>query len=154
MDFRAQAKRYIISGLSVLAAVLMLSATALAASSAVVPCDQVGRDLKSLEVPVEALTVDAVDHVPTDHNAVDPAAIDEESAVTDSVAPILYLTPRMTNILRDMFGAAPEDLPPETPGQPSSSPLADSDQQSDPIEPADAGNEASDLPRYQQHCDR
>ena len=81
MDFRVQPKRTIISGLSVLAAVLMLSAPAHAASRFVVPCEQVSRELKSLELPVNALTVDVVDHTPTD-----PDAVDEQSVITDSVA--------------------------------------------------------------------
>lgn len=145
MDFRIHPKQTIISGLSVLAVVLMLSAPAHAASRFVVPCDQVGRELKSLELPVNALTVDVVDHTPTD-----PDAIDEQSAITDSVAPVLYLTPRVANILRDVFGTTAEELPDERPAQPSSSPLADSDRKSDAVEPADTGNETSDLPRFQQ----
>ena len=63
MGFRAQPMRTITSGLSVLAAALMLNATAYAASGALDPCDQADRNLKSLEVPVTALTVDVVDHV-------------------------------------------------------------------------------------------
>ena len=148
MDFRFQPKRYIISGLSVLAATLMLSSTTHAATSAVIPCEQVGRDLKSLEVPVDALTVDKVDHVPTD-----TAAFDAQSAVTDAVVPILNLTPRITNILRDVFGTT-EELSPDTPQQPSSSPLADSDENSDAAKPADAGIETSDLPQFRQQMYR
>jgi hypothetical protein len=134
-----------ISGLSVLAAVLMLSATAHAASSFIVPCDQVGRDLKSLAVPVDALTVDVVDHIPTN-----PDAIDEQSAITDSVAPVLYLTPRVTNILRDVFGMTAEELTQQTPQHPSSSPLAGSDKKSAASDAADAAVETSELPRPQQ----
>lgn len=149
MDFRIHPKQAIISGLSVLAVVLMLSAPAHAASRFIVPCDQVGRELKSLELPVNALTVDVVDLTPTD-----PNAIDEQSVITDSVAPVLYLTPRVANILRDVFGTTaeelPQELPDERPAQPSSSPLADSDRKSDAVEPADTGNETSDLPRFQQ----
>ena len=154
MDFRTQLMRYIISGLSALAAALMLSATALAANSAVVPCDQVSRNLKSLEVPVQALTANAVEHVPTDRHAVEHDAIDAESHLTDADAPILFLTPRVTIILRDVFGATTEDLPAEMPQRPSSSPLADSDSPADSIEPAAAVIETSDLPHYQQQMFR
>lgn len=151
MDFRVQPTRIIISGLSVLAATLMLNATARAASSPANPCELAGRDLKSLAVPADALTVDLVDHVPTD-----PAAIDEQSAVADPdpVAPILYLTPRVTNILRDVFGMSAADLPAETPEQTSSSPLADSDENSDAAEPAEAAPETNDLSRFQQQMFR
>lgn len=153
MDFRVQLKRTIISGSSALAAVLMLSAPAHAASRFVVPCDQVGRELKSLELPVNALTVDVVDLTPTD-----PNAIDEQSVITDSVAPVLYLTPRVANILRDVFGTTieelPQELPDDRPAQPSSSPFADSDQKSDAVEPADTGNETSELPHFQKQMFR
>jgi hypothetical protein len=153
VDFRVQLKRTIISGSSALAAVLMLSAPAHAASRFVVPCDQVGRELKSLALPVNALTVDVVDHTPTD-----PNAIDEQSVITDSVAPVLYLTPRVANILRDVFGTTieelPQELPDDRPAQPSSSPFADSDQKSDAVEPADTGNETSELPHFQKQMFR
>ncbi len=154
MDCRVQLMRYIISGLSALSAALMLSATALAASSTVVPCDQISRNLKSLEVPVDALTVNAVEHIPTDRHAVDPNASGAASHLPDAEAPILYLTPRVTNILRDVFGAATEELPAEIPKQPSSSPLADSEELADYTEPVDAVNETNDLPHYQRQMFR
>jgi len=145
VEFRVQPKRTIISGVSVLAANLMLNASAHAASTAVYPCDQVGRDLQSLEVPVGELTLDVVDHVPTD-----PAAIDDQSAITDSVAPVLFLTPRVTNIVDDVFRTASDKLPRETPEQPSSSPLAGSDEKSDPIETLDEESEAGVLSRFRR----
>ncbi len=145
VEFRVQPKRTIISGLSVLTATLMLNASAHAASTAVYPCEQVGRDLQSLEVPVGKLTLAVVDHVPSD-----PAAIDEQSVITDSVAPILYLTPRVTNIVDDVFRDASEKLPQETPEQPSSSPFAGSDEKSDPIEALDGESEAGVLPPFQR----
>ena len=154
MDFRTQLTRYIMSGLSALAAALMLSATALAASNSVVPCDQISRNLKSLEVTVEALTVDAVEHGPIDRRAVDPNAIDAESHLTDAEVPILYLTPRVTNILRDVFGVTTEDRPSDMPKQPTYSPLADSEALAESIETADAVNETSDLPHYQRQMFR
>jgi hypothetical protein len=94
---------------------------------------------------VGELTLDVVDHIPTD-----PAAIDEQSAITDSVAPILYLTPRVTNIVDDVFQTASDNFPQETPEQPSSSPLAGSDEKSDPIEALDEESEAGVLPRFQR----
>ena len=127
----------------------MSSATAHAASSSVTPCDQVGRDLQCLKVPVEAMTVDEVDHVP-----VDPQTIDEPSAETDALAPILHLTPRVTNILRDVFGTVTEEPVPDTSPHTSSSPLADSDENENDVEPADAEIERSELPRFQQQMFR
>ena len=149
MGIRVQPKRYIISGLSVLAAALMSSASAHAASNSVVPCDQVGRDLKSLEVPVNTLPVDVVDHTPIDPDSLNEALVD-----SDSAAPILDLTPRVTNILRDVFGTTNEELIQEKTTQPSSSPLADSVEKSDEVEPAEAENERNDLPRFQRQMFR
>ena len=149
MEFRVQPKRTIISSLLMLAAALMLNATAHAASTSAYPCDQVGRDLQSLEVPVGELTLAEVDHVPTD-----PAAIDEQSAITDSVAPILYLTPRVTNIVDDVFRTTSEKLSQETPQNPSSSPLAGSDEKSDLVETLDDEREAGVLPRFQRQMFR
>ena len=157
MDSGTQQIRYIISGLPVLAASLLLSATAFAASPSMVPCDEVGRDLKSLEVPATALPVDRVDHAPADPVAANPDAIDEQASVTDSVAPILYLTPRVTSIVRDVFGTTSEELPVQTLRQPSTSPVApvaDADQKAESVESADLENESSDLRRFQQQMYR
>lgn len=154
MDSRTQQIRYIISGLPVLAACLLLSSASFAASPSIVPCDQVGRDLKSLEVPATALTVDRVDHPPADPVAANPDAIDEQTAVTDSIAPILYLTPRVSSIVRDVFGTPSEELPEQTPLQPSTSPVADTDQKAESVESADVENDSSDLPRFQQQMYR
>ena len=100
------------------------------------------------------MTLAVVDRAPMNPVAADPDAIDEQTAVTDSVAPVLYLTPRVTNILRDVFGTAAEELPLETPEQPSSSPVAGSEDPSDAVEPADAGNATRDLPRFQRQMFR
>jgi hypothetical protein len=149
VDFRAQPKQHIISGLTVLAAALIWSASSHAASNSVVPCDQVGRDLKSLEVQVDALPIHVVDHVPIDTDSLDQARTDNDSA-----APVLNLTPRVTNILRDVFDATYEELTGETQSQPSSSPLADSDEVLDEVEPADTEANRSDLPRFHRQMFR
>jgi hypothetical protein len=149
VGFRAQAKRYIITGLSVLATILMSGTMAHAASNSVVPCDQVGRDLKSLEVAVDTLPVVEVDHTP-----IDPDSLDEPRADTASATPVLDLTPRVTNILREVFGTTNEELPQETSPQPSSSPVADSDQESSASVPADTEIERNELPRFQQQMFR
>lgn len=145
MDFRAQLKQFLIPGLPVFAAALLLSATSQAATNAVIPCEQVGRDLQSLSVPVAEMTVDLVDHVP-----VDPELIDEEPAVRESVAPVLDLGPRVTNILRDVFGATNDELLQESSEQASSSPVADSDENKDVAEVSDVTVEKTQLPRFQR----
>ena len=157
MDSSTQQIRYIISGLPMLAASLLLSSASLAASPSIVPCDQVSRDLKSLEVPAAALTVDRVDHAPADPVAANPDSIDEQTSFTDSVAPILYLTPRVTNIVRDVFGTTSEELTEEAARQPSTSPgapMAGADQKAEKVESSDVEYETSDLPRFQQQMYR
>jgi len=154
VDFRTQLLRFIESGLTALAATLMLSATAFAATGAGVPCDQVSRNLKSLEVPAAALTVNAIEHIAADHLDVESDTIDAETHAVDAEAPLLYLTPRVTNILRDVFGTVADDLQTEILKQPSSSPLAGREEPTDSVEPADATIEPGDVPRYQQQMFR
>lgn len=159
VDFRTQTTQYVLSGLPALAATLLLSASAVAASNSRMPCAQVGRDLKSLEITVEALTLTAVDHVPIAQNAAKPNTPDGESHVTESEIPYLYLTPRVTSILRDVFGTTAEDLspalPPVKPKLRSSSPLADSEETADSATvPDDVAIESDDMPRYKRQMYR
>lgn len=157
MNSNTQHIRYTISGLPVLAVSLLVCSASFAASPSIVPCDQDSRDLKSLEVPASALTVGNVDHAPVDPTEANPDAIDEQESVTDSVAPILYLTPRVTNIVRDVFGTTGEELPQESPLQPSTStvaPVADADQKTENTETVDVESETSDLSRFQQQMYR
>lgn len=159
VDFRTQTTQCVLSGWPALAATLLLSASAVAASNSGMPCEQVGRDLKSLEVTVEALTLTAVDHVPMAQNAAKPNTPDGEYHVTESGIPYLYLTPRVTSILRDVFGTTAEDLPPAVPPvkpkSRSSSPLADSEATADSATvPDDVAIESDDMPRYQHQMYR
>lgn len=145
MESREQPIRYPISGLPLLAATLLFSAAAQAASNVVLPCEQVERDLQSLEIRVNALAADPVDHAP-----IDPDMMDEESSVAESATPVLKLGPRVTTILREVFDMTTEESAYETSNQPSSSPLADTDEPSETSEFDDAANERSELPRFQQ----
>lgn len=149
MGYRVRPKRYIMTGLSALAAIMVAGAPVHAASNSVVPCDQVGRDLQSLDVPVSTLPVDVVDHAP-----IDPANLDEPRVESDSAAPILDLTPRVTNILRDIFDLSGDELAEETPALPSSSPVAGSDEESEEVAPAEVEIERSALPRFRQQMFR
>ncbi len=137
--------RIVFPGLSVFAAALLLSATTHAATNAVIPCEQVGRDLQSLSVDADELKVAAVDHVP-----VDPELVDDEPAVREPVAPVLNLGPRVTNILRNVFDTTSEELLLESLEPPSSSPLADSDKNKDVVKTNDETVEETQLPRFQR----
>lgn len=144
MDFRAQPERYLVTGLPVLATALLLSATTHAASNAVLPCAQVERDLQSLEVPVDALSAESVDHA-----QIDTEIIDDQTAVTESATPILNLGPRVTSILREVFELTSDELTQEASQAPATSPLADSDLEEDVVRD-DTANEKNELPRFQR----
>ena len=152
VDIGTQTKRIVYSGLSATAISVLLSATALAANNTVIPCEQVSRDLKSLDVPVEKLTVNIVDHMPIDPDATKPISADAEPRVSDFEAPVLLLTPRVTNILRDVFGVStttPESKPE------SSSPVADRDTATETtLVPVDSESEEIAVPLYQRQMYR
>ena len=123
------------------------STTVLGATSSLVPCDQVERDLTSLEVTVAALSVNLVDLVITE---LDPASFAEEADDTDSMAPLLFLTPRVATIIRDVF--APANTPLDSKENVQTSPLADSAEQTrstDVVEETEI-----DLPRFQRQMFR
>lgn len=145
MDFRVQPKRIVFPGLPVFAAALLLSATSHAATKAFVPCEQVSRDLQSLSVDVGELKVAAADHVP-----IDPERVDGEPAVREPAAPVLNLGPRVTNILRNVFDAASEELLLESSEPASSSPLADSDKNKEVVKSNDETVDQTQLPRFQR----
>lgn len=145
MDSRAQLTRYPLSGLPALAAAMLLSASAQAANNVVFPCEQVKRNLQSLDVSVGALKADRVDHAP-----IDPEIADDRPVASESIAPVLKLAPRVTNILRDVFELSTEELLDEASRMPSTSPLADSDPKADEAEAAEVATDKNELPRFQR----
>jgi hypothetical protein len=89
------------------AGVAALGLLALAGAALAAPCADLdgctaSRSLTSLNTPFGALKVRSVDLAATD-----PAAADV--TVTDSAAPLLYLTPRVASILEDVFGEEEAD---------------------------------------------
>ena len=152
MDSSFSPRDFTKAGYAAMAATLMLSAgwstTALGATSSLVPCDQIARNLTSLEVTVAALSVDLVDHVATELDADGFAA---ESDTTDTMAPLLYLTPRVATILRDVCApAANQSLDGDEDVQ--TSPVADSVDENRPTVGADENQ--IDLPRFQRQMFR
>ena len=153
MDSCFSTRNFTKAGCAALAATLVLSvgwsSTALGATSSLVPCDQVARDLTSLDVAVDALSVNLVDHVTTE---LEPGSFETESDATDTLAPLLYLTPRVATILRDVFAPATENQALDVEEEIQTSPLADSD---DETSPADAAEEREiALPRFQRQMFR
>ena len=156
MDSSYSTRDFTKAGFVVLAATLVMSVswsnTALGATSSLVPCDQVARDLTSLDVAVAALSVDLVDHVTTELTPVDFESIGAESDTTDTKAPLLYLTPRVATILRDVFEPAAASQPLDSDEDVQTSPVAES---IDGARSADAENENQiDLPRFQRQMFR
>lgn len=145
MDSRAQHLVKSMVGLPAFAVVLMLSATVQAATNAVLPCDQVGRDMQSLDVQVDELTLDRVDHAP-----VDPNIVDVQPVSSEPVAPVLNLGSRLSKLFRDVFGEGTGELPRQEAEQSASSPLADSLEQDKSADDEKSTAEKSTLPRFQR----
>ena len=104
--------------------------------------------LQGLNVPVEALVVEPVDHVPTDGVVPEVADIDLEHVTSDVGTPLLKLEPKVSKALREIFAAEQNDLAiPEV----STSPVADSDEVrnlcelNDEATPADSDVEEDEL---------
>ncbi len=153
MDSRRSTRGFTKAGYAAVTATLALlaswSTAALGATSSLLPCDQVARDLTSLEVTVAALSIDLVDHVTTE---LDSANLANESDTTDTMAPLLYLTPRVATIMRDVFAPSANNQPRDSNKEVQASPLADSveEAQSD-----DAADEIEiNLPEFQRQMYR
>jgi len=144
------------SGFVALAATLLLSAgwitTALGATSSLVECDRIARDLTSLDVAVAALSVDLVDLVTTELKPGSFESVETESDTTDAMAPLLYLTPRVATMLRDVFEPAAESQPLDSGKDLQTSPVAESFEETRSAN-TDDENEI-DLPRFQRQMFR
>jgi len=141
---------------------LSLSASmgAFAASDTLTDCDRMGRELRSLTVSAGTLAAEVVDlSVGSDKEGLarnfDPSEADPEIQ-----SPVLYLTPRLDTIVRDVFdavavdgGTSPSDVDDETSvtnAEVAPRPLADS-----AAEPADADAERQvSTPRFQRQMYR
>jgi hypothetical protein len=131
------------------------SSPGLAAAHAAVGCDRTAQDLKSLDV--DQLRIEVVDLSDVSGS---PESSDN---LTESVAPMLFLTPRVASILEDVFGdgarqvtkATPAKAEPE-PQKPASSPVVDNASAEDSAEPVASPmyEHAAILPRFQRQMYR
>lgn len=92
-----------------LLATLLIAGTALStgalAASGLSDCDRLASDLRSLEVPAVELPLDAGEHSAEDASFVAP---DPRKARTEAgTAPVLLLTPRVADIVREVFDTVP-----------------------------------------------
>ena len=149
-------------GLALLAAAW--SPPGLAAAHAAVGCDRSAQALKSLAV--DSLRIEVVDLSDALSNALSDVSGSPESSdnLTESVAPLLFLTPRVASILEDVFGDSdgarqvakpPVKADPE-PRKPASSPVVDNASAEDRTEPAASPmyEHAASLPRFQRQMYR
>lgn len=108
MERQDQAGRSSVAWHITLAGVVLLGAswgtTALGAASADAECDEVSRDLQRLEITMDSLEIDNVDHMPTSSDVVDSESLGSPITTDGPAAPVLYLTPRVATILREVFG--------------------------------------------------
>jgi hypothetical protein len=138
---------------SVMALSACWSASASARTQTDKDCDAVARGLQRLEAPLETLIVSTVDHVTVDVSQADLEAVNEfevvsiESISGDSAAPVLYLTPRVADALRDIFDSGQEVRAADKMIDRSSSPIAETEEPADNAEVAD---EARPAPEGQQ----
>jgi hypothetical protein len=101
--------------------VVAWSSPGLAAAHAAVGCDRTARELQSLDVG--QLRVAVVD-------LSDVSGSPESDNLTESVAPLLFLTPRVASILEDVFGDSDDNTRQVAKATPA---RAEPEQQSSPV---------------------
>ena len=150
-----------------LAAALVLAAgwstVAQGAANSVVNCDGETRKLSSLDVSTEALVANRVDHPASKSEPASLETLEAEADVSNVSAPLLYLTPRVADLLRDVFQTFDTTDLQSGSDESHSSPVADQPNnrpdkidrldQSDKVDPVLGVNEEI-LPRFQQQMYR
>jgi hypothetical protein len=134
---------------------------AIAAMIAVTACWSASAlGLQSLEAPVETLSIERVDHVTIQNESTASDTVDIQTISGDSATPLLYLTPRVSNALRDIFATGPElDIASYRSKFPSS-PIAETEDPADMSEltedslPTIEAEENIDLPLLQRQMYR
>ncbi len=153
------------SGFTASAVALVLLAgwsTAQGAAGFVDRCGNGVRDLSSLEVSRDSLAVKQVDHVSSDSDATSLDYLNtrpDDNGISDHKAPILYLTPRVADMLRNVFKTSAQARAEAARDGIPSSPLADAMKAKDvsvendkAVTEIDAKEEV--LPRFQQQMYR
>lgn len=130
------------------------SSPGLAAARTSVGCDKVTQDLHSLDI--DRLAIEVVD---LSDESEAPGKADE---LADSVAPLLFLTPRVATILADVFGDSDEtgavkdskaDPEERKTAEPATSPVVDNASAPD-MDAAPMYENAAILPRFQRQMYR
>jgi len=114
------------------------SASALGRTQSGADCDKLTQGLERLAAPAAQLTIEPVDHVTIDAGNFDTMAMEVQIDSDDTATPQLYLTPRVTDALRDIFATGPDLYPQDPAPELASSPLAETEDPADIAETADA----------------
>jgi hypothetical protein len=143
------------------------SVSALAASGPA--CDNSGHRLQTLNVSVEALAADTVDHIGA---TVETAAAPKRSdTVNQAIAPLLYLTPHIAAILNSVFDSTdvvpdhdqptralaltmPEASKPSTAASATQAPAADAEDDTAPANGTSSAFRNDDIARFQRQMYR
>lgn len=160
-----------LSWYAVLAAAVAVawSTPGIAATDSVVECESLSGPLTGPSISPHALSLEVVDHIATETEspADDSRAAPEE--ISETTTPVLYLTPRVASILRDVFGAdvdglkqpaddnerAAEESPPVGHDNPTVAPIAERTENAEPVDgeeiaaPIDLIDEDEDIRRFQ-----
>lgn len=103
------------------------TAAAFGASTLGVDCDQDGNEFLSRNIPAEKISVSVVDLTADESVVGIERSLDEVGGSDESIAPLLYLAPRVASILEDVFDEDSANTDPTATTRSSSvSPLADS----------------------------
>ncbi len=109
MGPRQQTGKAGMSWCGMLAGTIMLagvaSTSAIAATDPMVDCVQISGNLEDFDNEPAALSVDVVDHITTAKPVTSGDALNASPESTVTPTPVLYLTPRVASILRDVFGS-------------------------------------------------
>lgn len=106
-DSRTPLRLAIIAAL-LLAGVALFSRPAIAASGTFSDCDRLATDLKSLDVPTAELPLDDADHLASGVGDSPAGLVDSDSdEAVAGAPPVLLLTPRVANIVKNVFDTLP-----------------------------------------------
>lgn len=125
-----------------------------------VDCDKFARSMQSLEVPTRSLALTQVDHVPISSESVDFTTADTIATSAEQATPLLDLTPRAEDALRDIFEAGRDVELRKSALEMPSSPIAETEELPDISELPDNATPAApisddiDLPLLQRQMYR
>lgn len=121
------------------------STPSIASTDSVVECEQIGGQGTSADIGPPALSFEAVDHIATEDPGVVETPIDTPQETSETPTPVLYLTPRVASILRDVFGSEIEGS-----SRPIPNPSKHEARSTEPVAPIADRTESSDAPESEE----